>query len=141
MLTVAAQVLLLPLHHQGHQGGGLHPRARRHAPHTPSQVNIFGKSPNIFLGLTINQDPPGHSLVRAHGVQPRDGRHGHLVLQVLCTVYHTLYRTVLYCTLYCTVLYCRVDGRSKQVTAYHVRVTGGIDFIYLWMDRILPTSK
>ena len=89
------------------------------------QVSKYFSRVNQYVG----QDPPGHTLVRAHGVQPRDGGHGHLVLQVLCTVYHTLYRTVLYCTLYCTVLYFRVDGRSKQVTAYHVRVTGGIDFI------------
>ena len=72
----------------------------------------------------VTKDPTGHSLVRAHGVQPRDRGHGHLVLQVLSTI---LYHNNI---LYCTVLYCRVDGRSKQVTAYHVRVTGRIDFMY-----------
>ena len=107
MLTVAAQVLLLPLHHQGHQGGGLHPRARRHAPHTPSQVNIFGKSPNIFLELTsmlarIRLDTPSYALT-VSSLETGDTGTWYCRYCVLCTIL-------------CTVPYCTVlqGGRPQQ---------------------------
>ena len=120
MLTVAAQVLLLPLHHQGHQGGGLHPRARRHASHTPSQVNIFGKSPNIFLELTsmlprIRLDTPSYALT-VSSLETGDTGTWYCRYYLLYTVlYHN---NILYCTvMYCTAGWTAAASRSPLTTS------------------------